>query len=134
VKLYRFFILYTIFTLLLGLIAYFIDYNYPDKDLLILKFWVIFGTIATLTLLAYIFSWIGIKKGGEFSIVAMMGGILLKLLFCMVLVLVYLLKFKVNDIIFAANFISLYFLFTAFEVYALLCNLRHQNKDPKNTY
>ncbi len=133
-KLYRFFILYTIFTLLLGLIAYFIDYNYPDKDLLILKFWVIFGTIATLTLLAYIFSWIGIKKGGEFSIVAMMGGILLKLLFCMVLVLVYLLKFKVNDIIFAANFISLYFLFTAFEVYALLCNLRHQNKDPKNTY
>jgi hypothetical protein len=126
--------LYTIFTLLLGLIAYFIDYNYPDKDLLILKFWVIFGTIATLTLMAYIFSWIGIKKGGEFSIVAMMGGILLKLLFCMVLVLVYLLKFKVNDIIFAANFISLYFLFTAFEVYALLCNLRHQNKDPKNTY
>ena len=133
-KLYRFFIFYTIFTLLLGLIASLIDYNYPDKDLLIPKFWVIFGTIATLTLLAYIFSWIGIKKGGEFSIVAMMGGILLKLLFCMVLVLVYLLKFKVNDIIFAANFISLYFLFTAFEVYALLCNLRHQNKDPKNTY
>ena len=60
--------------------------------------------------------------------------ILVKLLFCMVLVLVYLLKFKVNDIIFVANFISLYFLFTAFEVYALLCNLRHQNKDPKNTY
>ena len=133
-KLSRFFILYTIFTLFLGLSAFFIDSNYPDKNSLIPKFWVIFGAIAILTLLAYLFSWIGIQKGGEFSIMAMMGGILLKLLFCMVLVLVYLLKFKVNDIIFAANFISLYFLFTAFEVYALLCNLRHQNKDPKNTY
>lgn len=133
-KLSRFFILYTIFTLFLGLSAFFIDSNYPDKNLLIPKFWVIFGAIALLTLLAYIFSWIGIRKGGEFSIVAMMGSILVKLLFCMVLVLVYLLKFKVNDIIFVANFISLYFLFTAFEVYALLCNLRHQNKDPKNTY
>jgi amino acid transporter len=111
-----------------------IDRRFPGEGLLIPKFWVIFGTIALLTLLAYIFSWIGIRKGGEFSIVAIMGGILLKLLFCMVLVLVYLLKFKVDDIVFAANFISLYFLFTAFEVYALLCNLRHQNKDPKNTY
>ncbi|MEY3679008.1 MAG: hypothetical protein RI924_1149 [Bacteroidota bacterium] len=133
-KISRFLFLYTVFTFLLGFTAYMIDRRFPGEGLLIPKFWVIFGTIALLTLLAYIFSWIGIRKGGEFSIVAIMGGILLKLLFCMVLVLVYLLKFKVDDIVFAANFISLYFLFTAFEVYALLCNLRHQNKDPKNTY
>lgn len=133
-KISRFLFLYTVFTFLLGFTAYMIDRRFPGDGLLIPKFWVIFGTIALLTLLAYIFSWIGIRKGGEFSIVAIMGGILLKLLFCMVLVLVYLLKFKVDDIVFAANFISLYFLFTAFEVYALLCNLRHQNKDPKNTY
>jgi choline-glycine betaine transporter len=133
-KISKFLLSYGIFTFLLGLSAYLIDRSYTGQGLLIPKFWVIFGAIAILTLLAYIFSWIGIRKGGEFSIVAMMGGILLKLLFCMVLVLVYLLKFKVNDIIFVANFISLYFLFTAFEVYALLCNLRHQNKDPKNTY
>jgi len=133
-KLLRFFFLYLIFTLGVGLIAYFIDLRYPGQGLLIPKFWVIFGAIAVLTLLAYIFSWMGIRRGGEFSIVAMMGSILVKLLFCMVLVLVYLLKFKVNDIIFAANFISLYFLFTAFEVYALLCNLRHQNKNLKNSF
>lgn len=133
-KIPRFLFLYTVFTFLLGFTAYMIDRSFPGEGVLIPKFWVIFGTIALLTLLAYIFSWIGIRKGGEFSIVAIMGGILLKLLFCMVLVLVYLLKFKVDDIVFAANFISLYFLFTAFEVYALLCNLRHQNKDPKNTY
>lgn len=133
-KLSRFCLLYFIFTFLVGGAAYLIDARYPDEGLLIPKFWVIFGAIALLTLLAYVFSWIGIRKGGEFSIVAMMGAILVKLLFCMVLVLVYLLKFKVNDIVFAANFISLYFLFTAFEVYALLCNLRHQNKNLKSTF
>ena len=133
-KLSRFLFQYFLFTFLLGLTAYLLNRQYPSEGLLIPKFWVIFGAIAVLTLLAYIFSWIGIRKGGEFSIIAMMGSILVKLLFCMVLVLVYLLKFKVNDIIFAANFISLYFLFTAFEVYALLCNLRHQNKNLKNSF
>lgn len=133
-KLFKSLLQYLLFTFLLGLTAYLIHQQYPGAGLLIPKFWVIFGAIALLTLLAYIFSWIGIRKGGEFSIVAIMGSILLKLLFCMVLVLVYLLKFKVNDIIFAANFISLYFLFTGFEVYALLCNLRHQNKNSKNSF
>lgn len=133
-KLSKFLIQYSVFTFILGSAAYLIDQQNPGEGLLIPKFWVIFGAIAFLTLLAYIFSSIGIRKGGEFSIVAMMGAILVKLLFCMVLVLVYLLKFKVNDIIFAANFISLYFLFTGFEVYALLCNLRHQNKNLKNTF
>lgn len=129
----RFLILFTIFTLILGLVAYSLQITMPKAQLLIPKFWVIFGAVAMLTLLAYIFSWIGIKKGGEFSVLAIMGGILIKLIFCMILVLVYLQKFKVNDLMFVGNFISLYFLFTAFEVYALLCNLRHQNKHLKNT-
>ena len=129
----RFLILFTTFTLIVGLAAYILQITMPNEQLLIPKFWVIFGALAMLTLLAYIFSWIGIKKGGEFSVLAIMGGILIKLIFCMILVLVYLQKFKVNDLVFVGNFISLYFLFTAFEVYALLCNLRHQNKHLKNT-
>lgn len=129
----RFLLLFTTFTLIVGLAAYSLQITMPKEQLLIPKFWVIFGAVAMLTLLAYIFSWIGIKKGGDFSVLAIMGGILLKLIFCMILVLVYLQKFKVNDLVFVGNFISLYFLFTAFEVYALLCNLRHQNKHLKNT-
>lgn len=128
----RFFVLYTLFTLGLGLLMHAL-YAY-DLIRLMPKFWVIFGTIAILTFMAYMFSWIGIRKGGEFSVLAILGGILLKLIFCMVLVLFYLQKFKVNDLVFAGNFISLYFLFTAFEVYALLCNLRHQNKHLENTH
>lgn len=128
----RFLFFYTLFTFGLGVLVYTLHAN--DLLTLMPKFWVIFGAIALLTLMAYIFSWIGIRKGGEFSVLAILGGILLKLIFCMVLVLVYLQKFKVNDLVFAGNFISLYFLFTAFEVYALLCNLRHQNKHLENTH
>lgn len=112
----------------MGAAAYWFEASNPTNTILVPKFWVIFGFLAVLTLIAYFGSLIGIKKGGESSVFLIMGGIVVKLLFCMSFVLVYLLKFKVNDVYFALEFFSIYFLFTAFEVYALLCNLRHQNK------
>lgn len=124
----RFLLLFTGFTLLLGAGANLIEQLDPADTVLIPKFWVVFGTIALLTLIAFMLSWMGIKKGAEVSVFAILGGIVMKLLFCMVFVLVYLLKFKVNDIQFVVNFFSLYFLYTGFEVYCLLRNLRHQNK------
>lgn len=124
----RFFLLFTGFTLLLGAAADLIERSDPADTVLIPKFWVVFGTIAFLTLIAYILSWFGIRKGAEVSVFTVLGGIVMKMIFCMVFVLVYLLKFRVNDIQFVVNFFSLYFLYTAFEVYCLLRNLRHQNK------
>ncbi|HEY1024775.1 MAG TPA: hypothetical protein VGE26_06385 [Sphingobacteriaceae bacterium] len=124
----RFLILFTGFTLILGAAANLLEQYDPADTILIPKFWVVFATIAFLTLIAFMLSWFGIQKGGEVSVFSILGGIVMKLLFCMVFVLVYLLKFKVNDIQFVLNFFSLYFLFTAFEVYCLLRNLRHQNK------
>lgn len=124
----RFLLLFTGFTLLVGAGADLIERLDPGDTVLIPKFWVVFGTIAFLTLIAFVLSWIGIKKGADVSVFAILGGIVMKLLFCMVFVLVYLLKFKVNDIQFVVNFFSLYFLYTGFEVYCLLRNLRHQNK------
>ena len=124
----RFLLLFTGFTLLLGAGANLIEQLNPQDTVLIPKFWVVFGTIAFLTLIAFILSWLGIKKGTDVSVFAILGGIVMKLLFCMVFVLVYLLKFKVNDIQFVVNFFSLYLLYTGFEVYCLLRNLRHQNK------
>ena len=124
----RFLFLFFGFTLIVGAGADLIERYNPSDTVLIPKFWVVFLTIALLTLIAFILSWFGIQKGGDISVFTILGGIVLKLLFCMVFVLVYLLKFKVNDIQFVVNFFSLYFLFTAFEVYCLLRNLRHQNK------
>lgn len=112
----------------MGLGAYLLEANNPADTVLVPKFWVLFGFLIIITIIAYLVSIAGIKNKGENSVYIIMGAIIIKLLFCMSLVLVYLLKFKVNHVFFAAEFFSLYFVFTSFEVYALLCNLRHQNK------
>jgi hypothetical protein len=120
-----------LFTLLLavtGSAAWVAERSAPGGSVLVPKFWVIFGFLAGLTMIAYVLSRIGIRKGPEFSVYAVMGGIVLKLIFSMVFVLVYVINNKVDNIKFAVNFFSLYFLFTGFEIYALLTNLRTQNK------
>ncbi|WP_256014360.1 hypothetical protein [Desertivirga xinjiangensis] len=120
--------LFTVFTLLIGLVFYGIEISDVKDVVLIPKFWVVFGFLFFLTVIAYAVSWFGLKKGGESSAFVLMGAITIKLLLSMAFVLVYLLKISVKDTFFAIQFFSLYFLFTSFEVYALLCNLRHQNK------
>ena len=112
----------------LGLTAWLIEANNPADVLLIPKFWVVFGFLFVVTVIAYVVSMAGIKNGGENSIFVIMGVATLKLLLSLSLVLVYSLKFKANPVLFVVEFFSLYFSFTSFEVYALLCNLRHQNK------
>ena len=119
------------FTLLIvfsGISAFLIEAVDAATTILVPKFWVIFGFLAGLTMIAYAVSWMGLQKGVETSVNVLMGGITIKLLLSMVLVLVYLQKNRVDSVLFATEFFSLYFLFTAFEVYALLLNLRHQNK------
>jgi hypothetical protein len=114
--------------LVTGGTAYYLEASNPNDVILIPKFWIVYGFLVVLTLIAYFMSLLGLKSNAEASVLFIMGAVVLKLLISMCFVLVYLLKFKVNSIYFAAEFFSIYFLFTAFEVYALLCNLRHPNK------
>jgi hypothetical protein len=123
---------YIIVTVIIGLIIYLIQINDPNNVFLIPKIWVIFIFLATITIIAYLISFFGIKMGGEGSVLIIMGPMILKLLFSLAFVVVYLQKFRVNGIHFALEFFSLYFLFTAFEIYSLLCNLRDQNKNVKS--
>ena len=127
-SIFRFITLFAIFSMLVGLVFYGIESSDAKSVVLIPKFWVVFGFLFFLTIIAYAVSWFGLKKGGESSAFVLMGAITIKLLLSLGFVLVYLLKISVKDTFFAIQFFSLYFLFTSFEVYALLCNLRHQNK------
>lgn len=81
-----------------------------------------------LTLIVYILSYLGIKKGGQTSVLALLGGLTLKMIFSLSLMLVLILKTTDNQKVLAGNFFYLYFLFTVFEVSCLLRNLRDQNK------
>ena len=119
--------IYFIFVgLLIGVIAV-LPVVFPDQQLFVNNFWVMFGFLAGITYVAYMLVDIGIKRDPEVGIMAIMGSIAVKMIFCMAFVLIYSIKAKGIRLIFLLNFFSLYLLFTAFEIYCLLRNLRHQN-------
>ncbi|MFD0939844.1 hypothetical protein [Pedobacter boryungensis] len=101
---------------------------FPTVKLLTNKFWLVFGFLGGITFIAYIVAFLGIKRNPETGILAIMGSIAIKMLFSMAFVLIYSLNHKGKDVVFVLNFFSLYLLFTFFEIYCLLRNLRHQNK------
>ena len=91
-------------------------------------FWMVFAFIAVATLIAGLCALQGVKRSGDLSVYIILGATTIKLLLCMALAVFYLLNYKVKGLFFAANFFSVYLLFTVFEVYTILYNLRHQNK------
>lgn len=124
----KFILSYLLYTALLGAVAYFLPAIFPDVKLLISKFWVLFGFLAGITFIAYVLAFLGIKHNPETGIMAIMGSVALKMLFSMAFVLIYSINSKEKGMILVLNFFSLYLLFSFFEIYSLLRNLRHQNK------
>ena len=127
-SLLRFILYYLLYTALLAGIAIALPHLFPTVKLLANKFWLVFGFLSGLTFVAYILAFLGIKRNPETGVLAIMGSIAVKMLFSMAFVLIYSLNNKGKDLVFVFNFFSLYLLFTFFEIYGLLRNLRHQNK------
>lgn len=124
----RFFLYFSVLVIITGCSACLLEISDPYTVVLIPKFWLVFGFLSATTIIAFTVSYLSMKKDKERSVFGLIGGVVLKLLFCLVFVLIYLIKIKVGNVIFITNFFSLYFLFSAFEMFALLTNLRHQNK------
>lgn len=119
---------YFVYTAVLGIIAYFLPLALPGVKLLVSKFWVLFIFLGGITFIAYILADLGMKRNPEAGIMAIMGSIALKMLFSMAFVLIYSQNTKEKGLVLVLNFFSLYLLFSFFEIYSLLRNLRHQNK------
>ncbi|MFC3199193.1 hypothetical protein ACFOET_16325 [Parapedobacter deserti] len=127
-KLARFLIFYHVFAALVACAAIAVQLLAGAKMVLAPYFWLLFVAVYVLTLVAYVLSDLGIRKGGEISIYSLMGGLFVKLFASLMVVAVLILKFPEYKLITAFNFFSLYFLFTIFEVICLLRNLRDQNE------
>jgi len=112
----------------LGIIAWSLPSLFPNETILVPQFWLVFGFLGSITYIAYLIAFNGIKRNPETGIMAIMGSIALKMLFSMAFVLIYSLKSTGSGFVFVLNFFSLYLLFSFFEIYCLLRNLRHQNK------
>ncbi|WP_158825175.1 hypothetical protein [Mucilaginibacter lacusdianchii] len=123
----RFFIGFGVVTVAIALPPALLNFT-GYTHLLLPHFWLMFQFFSSLTFLLCLGVIYGQQRNGSLGGQIFLGGTTLKLLLCMFFALIYLYKFKVNDIIFVLNFFYLYFLYTAFEVYSLLTNLRVQNK------
>jgi len=117
---------YLIYSILLAAAAMLVKYFFPQA--IASQFWLIFGFLCGLTFIAYLLAYFGIQRKPEIGVFAILGAIIIKMLFAMSFVLIYSLKQTEGDMAFALNFFSLYLLFTLFEILGLLRNLRHQNK------
>lgn len=124
----KFTLLYFLYAACLAAVAYFLPFLLPDVKLFVSSFWTLFIFFSGVTFIAYVLAYLGIKRHPETGIMAIMGSITLKMLFSMAFVLIYSLNSKEKGLIMVLNFFSLYLLFSFFEIYALLRNLRHQNK------
>lgn len=113
---------------MLGTIAYLLPSAFPEVTILAKKFWVVFGFLAGITFIAYVVADLGMKRNPEVGVMAIMASIALKMIFSMAFVLIYSMNSKEKGMVFVLNFFSLYLLFSFFEIYSLLRNLRHQNK------
>ena len=122
----RFFIAFGISTIFIALPPAVLGYT--NKGLLIPGFWLIFQFFSSLTFLICLAVIWGQLKDGTLGSQIFLGATTLKLLLCMTLALIYLHKYRVNDVVFVLNYFYLYFLYTAFEIYSLLSNLRVPNK------
>lgn len=117
---------FLIFTILLALPPIYFIY-FGDKSLIVPQFWGLFVFVGGLTLLALIAILAAQSSSAELGTQIFMAATVFKLLACLVFVLVFFLKHKVDRPVFMVDFFYLYFLNTGFEIYVLLCNLRNQN-------
>lgn len=127
-KFSKFLIYYVLLIVISASSCYLISYFYYPTKILINNFWKVYGFMAIITLLVYYLSDIGIKKGGDNQTFILLAAISIRLIFTLFFLVILTQKTKVESILFVINFFSVYLLFTTFEIYCLLRNLRLQIK------
>lgn len=122
---------YLLFAILLVLIIKLVESFY--SNILIPKFWIIFIFIGLLTSLAINICIKVTNINTPNSTFVILAVNIIKLLFCMTLVIFYLQIYTVKPVLFILNFFSIYLSFTVFEIYTLLLNLRNLKKKLKTS-
>jgi len=123
----KFIFQFSIFSVVVALLPFCVE-TFFNVKVISHYFFPLFFFLFFLTVIVYILSFLGIKKGGQTSVLSILGGLTVKMIFSLSIILVLILKTAENQKVLAGNFFYLYFLFTLFEVSCLLCNLRDQNK------
>ena len=97
-----------------------------NTSLLAANFWTAFIFMSALTLLLVAGMLAAKQKNQEYFTAAFLGGTTIKLLACLIFIFVFVARNSINKHVFLVDFIYIYLLNTAFEIYVLLRNLRHE--------
>jgi hypothetical protein len=97
-----------------------------NSQLLNAGFWSLFLFMSALTLAVLLLMLTVHAKNPDYFVQAFMGGTTFKILACLIFIMVFLARNSVNKFVFMGDFLYIYLLNTAFEIYVLLRNLRHQ--------
>jgi peptidoglycan/LPS O-acetylase OafA/YrhL len=117
---------YLVFALLLAIMPIAAQHN-GYADWLVTNFWLIFFFLSGLTFLVLGSILIVQQKNKDYYVQAFLAATTVKILACLVFIVVFLTKNKINKYVFLADFFYIYLLNMVFEVYVLLRNLRHKN-------
>ena len=100
----------------------------PDLELFIgpYPYFVLF--FGLITILAYWIGLYGLKKSADSSVFIVLGSVVAKMLLSMIFALIFIYGGRFNKIAFLISFFLPYFIYTAFEIYSLMSNLRALKK------
>ena len=124
-KIFPSILVYLVFVILLALLPVTAQHNGYD-DWLVTNFWLIFFFLSGLTFLVVSSILLVQQKNKEYYVQTFLATTTVKILACLVFIVVFLMKNKVNKYVFLADFFYVYLLNMVFEVYILLRNLRHE--------
>nr|WP_246597000.1 hypothetical protein [Pontibacter aydingkolensis] len=105
--------------MLMGVILYF-----TGNQLVHPFIWYIFGFFVFVTALTFYISRLGISYDKDNFQLYYFGSMGFRMILSIGVIFVYVFLFSENELQFVLNFFVLYFLFTGFEIYSLLANLR----------
>ncbi len=117
---------YLSFAVILAMPPIILQYS-GNTDMLAPHFWLIFFFLSGLTFLVLASILFVQQKNEDYYAQAFLGATTVKILACIIFIVIYLMKNKLNKYVFLADFFYIYLLNTVFEVYILLRNLRHKN-------
>jgi peptidoglycan/LPS O-acetylase OafA/YrhL len=117
---------YLVFVVLLAIMPIAAQHN-GYADWLVTNFWLIFFFLSGLTFLVLVSILVVQQKNKDYYVQGFLAATTVKILACLVFIVVFLMKNKVNKYVFLADFFYIYLLNMVFEVYVLLRNLRHKN-------
>lgn len=122
---------YSIYNLLIGVILYFFGFWINDlssKSIFLTTYPVFILFFFVISILVYIICMFGLKKEADSSVFIVLGAVVVKLLLSMVFALIFIYGNRIDKIGFLISFFLPYFIYSTFEIYTLLYNLRALKK------